>query len=81
MSRWLALLLSVASSLMVGLVLVVVPWTGLWEGNQLLQPYPVIRQVLMNSFARGAVSGLGFVNLLLGLQELHEAWDGHGRRA
>jgi hypothetical protein len=64
---------------MVGLVLIVVPWTALWEGNQLLQPYPAVRQVLMNGFTRGAVTGLGLVNLLLGLQELHEAWDGHGR--
>lgn len=65
---------------MVGLVLLVVPWTTLWDSNQLLQPYPAVKQVLMNGFARGAVSGLGLVNLVLGLHELHEAWDDHGRR-
>jgi hypothetical protein len=66
-----AALLSILSSLLVGLVLVVAPWTSLWESNWLLQPYPALRGLLLNAFARGAVSGLGLVNVLLALHDLH----------
>jgi len=67
----LAALLSILSSLLVGLVLVVAPWTSLWESNWLLQPYPALRGLLLNAFARGAVSGLGLVNVVLALNDLY----------
>ena len=38
-----AAILSVLSSLLVGIVLVMVPWTALWDTNYLLQPYPSLR--------------------------------------
>lgn len=66
-----AALLSILSSLLVGLVLAVAPWTSLWESNWLLQPYPALRAALLNAFARGAVSGLGLVNVLLALHDIH----------
>ena len=66
-----AALLSILSSLLVGLVLVVAPWTSLWESNWLLQPYPALRGALLNAFVRGAVSGLGLVNVLLALHDIH----------
>ncbi len=64
-------LLSIVSSLLVGVVLVVAPWTSLWEANWLLQPWPGLRLVLLSGFARGAVSGLGLVNVLVALADLH----------
>jgi hypothetical protein len=64
-----ATLLSILSSLLVGMVLIVVPWTVLWEANYLLQPLPLLRSILLNPFARGAVSGLGVVNILLAIDE------------
>ena len=66
-----AALLSIASSLLVGLVLVVAPWTPVWEANWLLQPLPPLRGWLLSGFARGAVSGLGLINVLLALADLH----------
>lgn len=66
----LTLALSVVSSLLVGLILCVVPWTALWEGNSLLWPYPLARQWLLSPFVRGAVTGLGLVNLVLAIDEL-----------
>ena len=66
-----AAFLSVLSSLLVGLVLVVIPWTTFWDSNYLLQPYPVLRQLLLSGFMRGAVTGLGLVNILLALVEAH----------
>jgi hypothetical protein len=67
----LSLLLSGFSSLVVGLVLVVAPWTALWETNYLLQPSPVLRAVLLAAFTRGLVSGLGLLNLLLAMEDAY----------
>jgi hypothetical protein len=60
-------LLSVVSSLLVGLVLVVAPWTEIWDSNWLLQPWPALRGALLSGFARGAVTGLGLVNVVMAL--------------
>ena len=66
-------LLSALSSLLVGIILVVAPWvTTLWDANYLLQPYPFLRSLALSPFTRGAVSGLGLVNVLLALQEARE---------
>jgi hypothetical protein len=66
----LAHLLSILSSLLVGLVLLVAPWTSLWDSNWLLQPHPAVRDVLLNAFTRGAVSGLGIINILIALHDV-----------
>ncbi len=63
-------LLSVVSSLLVGLVLAVAPWTSLWESNWLLQPWPAARSLLLSGFVRGAVTGLGLVNLVVALADV-----------
>lgn len=72
-----AVLLSAVSALLVGAVLAVVPWTPLWDSNHLIQPYPWVKSVVLSPFLRGAVSGLGLVNLLLALVELSALWRGH----
>ncbi len=66
-----AALLSIVSSLLVGAVLVVAPWTSLWDSNWLLQSWPSLRGVLLTGFARGAVTGLGLVNLAVAAVDLH----------
>jgi hypothetical protein len=67
-----AIVLSVLSSLLVGLILVVTPWTALWDANYLILPHPALKAVMLSAFTRGAVSGLGLVNILLALYEAHE---------
>jgi hypothetical protein len=62
--------LSILSSLLVGAVLLVAPWTSLWDSNWLLQPHPAVRSLLLNAFTRGAVSGLGLVNILIALHDV-----------
>lgn len=64
-------LLSVSSALLMGFVLVVCPWTSLWDTNQILQFHPLLHSVLLSPYLRGAVSGLGLVNLLLAALEVH----------
>ena len=63
-----AALLSILSSLLVGSVLVFAPWTSLWDSNWLLQVWPDLRGFLLNAFTRGAVTGLGLVNVIAGYQ-------------
>jgi hypothetical protein len=58
----------------IGLFLVFVPWYPLWEHNALLAYSSHLRGVLLNNFVRGAVSGLGVVDLALGLSELARFW-------
>ncbi|MBI3939561.1 MAG: hypothetical protein HY315_01890 [Acidobacteria bacterium] len=50
----------------VGIFLLVFPWLRLWETHGLLLQFPAFRTVMMNNFFRGAVSGLGIVNLVVG---------------
>ena len=53
----------------VGLFLVVFPWLRSWEMHVLIIQHPALRDVMMNNFVRGAVSGLGLVNLTIGSLE------------
>ena len=57
-----------------------VPWMTLWDANYLLQPHPVVRTLLLSAFIRGAVSGLGLVNILLALHDAHQHLTGAGER-
>jgi len=54
----------------VGIFLLVYPWMRLWDQNFLLQYSSLLRVVLLNDFVRGAVSGLGIANLILGAWEV-----------
>ena len=63
-------LLFVAYFLEVGLLLVLVPWSSFWDRNYFAGTFPVLQNFLKNNYVRGAVSGLGIVNLLMGFDEL-----------
>ncbi|PYQ24898.1 MAG: hypothetical protein DMF81_04225 [Acidobacteria bacterium] len=67
-----AVFLSVLSTFLVGLILVIAPWTSLWDANYLLSPYPALRGLLLSAFTRGTVSGLGLVNIVLALYEARQ---------
>jgi len=71
MNDFLTVFLSVTSSLLVGIILALVPWTGLWDANYLLQPYPALRLLVLSPFARGTVTGLGIVNIVMALHEAY----------
>jgi hypothetical protein len=60
----------VALFLEVGLLLVVVPWSGFWDRNYFVSAWPALHELITNNFVRGAVTGLGFVNLFAGLSDL-----------
>lgn len=55
----------------VGLLLIVLPWSPtFWEHNYFAMAWPPLRTLLLNDFVRGAVSGLGVVNLFAGFADL-----------
>lgn len=51
-----------------GLVLILVPWSEIWDVNYFLFQYPALGLVLKSSYLRGAVSGLGLINVFLALE-------------
>ena len=63
-------LLRAALFLEFGLLLIVVPWSTYWDRNYFATLLPQVRPFLINNFVRGAVSGLGVVNLIAGASEL-----------
>jgi hypothetical protein len=54
----------------VGFLLVVIPWSEFWEHNYFAAAWPLVRSIVTNNFVRGAVSGLGVVNLGAGFADL-----------
>lgn len=62
------------SSTLVGLVLIVAPWwpEGLWESNYFLAAHTTLRGWMLSAFTRGAVSGLGLVNIVLAFSEARQ---------
>jgi hypothetical protein len=63
-------LLYVAYFIEVGLVLILIPWSVLWERNYFVVLLPGLQDLVTNNFVRGAVSGLGLINLWAGLADL-----------
>ena len=51
-----------------GLVLILAPWSDIWESNVFLYQYPALGFFLKNPFLRGAISGLGVMNVFLSLE-------------
>jgi len=54
--------------LTLGLALILAPWSEMWETNYFLYQYPSLAFFLKNHYLRGAVSGLGFMNVLMALE-------------
>ncbi len=53
-----------------GMFLLIVPWSGIWDRNFLMSLGPEWHRYWDNAYLRGAVSGLGIVNLYISLVEI-----------
>jgi hypothetical protein len=53
-----------------GIILMFLPWQGIWENNYLLYLHPEYRPILANPYFKGAVMGLGILNILIGIQRI-----------
>ena len=67
--------LIVAFFLEIGFVLIVIPWSAFWDRNYFAEMLPPLQAFITNNFVRGAVSGLGAVNLFAALSELAEIFS------
>lgn len=52
-----------------GMALVVLPWLSVWTANSLLQGHPQVQSFLGNYFVRGAFTGLGLIDIWIGVWE------------
>lgn len=63
-------LIAIAYFFEVGLLLLIVPWTGFLRRNYFVESWPLLTSVIGNGFVKGAMSGLGLINLGAGVAEL-----------
>jgi len=64
-------LLLTAFFLETGAVLLLAPWSEFWDRNYFAQSLPLIHALMINNFIRGAVSGLGIVNMGAAVLEVY----------
>jgi hypothetical protein len=67
--KFFAVMLATAC-LIIGIVLLLFPWTPYWENNYFVGLSPFLRHWWNNLYIRGAVSGIGVVNLYISLVEV-----------
>lgn len=46
-----------------GVLLMILPWSVFWERNYFLQRYPALLPILLNPYLRGAISGVGLLDV------------------
>jgi hypothetical protein len=68
---------TVVFCLWVGLVLCVLPWLPAWTENGLVNDFPSLRWFLGTGFVRGLASGLGLLDLWIGISEAVHYRDRH----
>jgi uncharacterized membrane protein len=71
MNRLLRVLLSL-DFLLLGVLLLFLPWLGLWEHNYFLSRFPQIIPYILNPYVRGAVSGLGALDIVMAVGMLRD---------
>jgi hypothetical protein len=63
----LLLVVEVAIALWAGTLVLLLPWTRLWTENQLLAAWPSIKFFLNLTFVRGMISGVGLLDIWIGI--------------
>ena len=51
-----------------GALLLYLPWSGYWEQNYFLSHFPSLMRILLHPSFRGAVSGLGILDIFLAVR-------------
>ena len=63
-------LIAIAYFVEVGLLLLIVPWTGFLQRNYFVEGFPSLARAIDSWFVKGAISGIGLINLGAGLAEI-----------
>ena len=64
-------LLVIVFCIEVGLVLMAAPWSPFWDSNAFLSLTPAWYRFWHNDYARGAVTGIGALNIYVAFAEVH----------
>lgn len=66
----------------IGLLLVVLPWSALWDANLLLRGRPVLASMILAGSTRGLISGLGVLLIGMGVHDavrfVRRGWEPDG---
>ena len=65
----LGLVIRVVFYIELGMLLAVLPWTRLWTNNTLVMDFPRLNGILQMNFVRGVVTGVGLVDIWIGIWE------------
>jgi hypothetical protein len=57
-----------------GLLLVILPWSAFWERNYFVYAWPALEPLLSSGYCRGGVTGLGLLNLAVGVSDMGAAF-------
>lgn len=63
------LVIKVVFYIELGMLLAILPWTRVWTDNSLILGYPTFRALLQQNFVRGIVTGIGLVDIWIGIWE------------
>ncbi len=55
-----------------------IPWSTFWERNYFVEFSPAMEALLTSNYTRGAISGLGLVNVAAALVELSDFFSARG---
>ncbi len=61
----------------VGMILCVLPWTMAWTDNALILSLPKLRAILTLDFVRGMITGIGLIDIWIGIWEAVHYHDQH----
>ena len=65
----LLLVIEVAIAVWAGMLVMVLPWTRLWTENPFLVAWPSVKLIFDHSFVRGMISGVGLVDVWIGISD------------
>jgi hypothetical protein len=57
-----------------GVLLVLAPWSALWQRNYFAAHMPMLGQWMTSPYVKGAVTGIGLITALGGLRDLVAAF-------
>lgn len=62
-------LLAITVRIFIGVIVLVLPWSPLWDNNHLLQAFPHLATLLSYGATRGVFSGVGLMNLWIAVDD------------
>ncbi len=62
-------LLAVMVRIFIGVIVLALPWSPLWDNNHLLQSFPRLATFFSYGATRGVISGVGLLNLWIAVDE------------